>query len=52
LRGSTKVAAAYVGLQLLLAAPLMAQVPEPAERAPGGEAALVLPALDSVDVGG
>jgi K(+)-stimulated pyrophosphate-energized sodium pump len=52
LRGSMKVAAACAALLVVLAAPLMAQVPEPAERAPGGEAALVLPPLDLVDVGG
>src|ERR687895_940021 len=52
LRGSMKAAAACAALLVVLAAPLMAQVPEPAERAPGGEAALVLPPLDLVDVGG
>ena len=57
LRGSMKVAAACAALLMVLAAPLAAQVPEvagqpEAERAPGGEAALVLPALDLVDVGG
>jgi len=58
LRGSMKVAAACAALLVVLAAPLVAQQPEAAgqpeaaERAPGGEAALVLPALDSVDVGG
>jgi K(+)-stimulated pyrophosphate-energized sodium pump len=58
LRGSMKVAAACAALLMVLAAPLWAQQPEVAgqpevaERAPGGEASLVLPALDSVDVGG
>ena len=58
LRGWIKVAAACAALLMVLAAPLMAQQPEvagqpeTAERAPGGEASLVLPALDSVDVGG
>ncbi len=52
LRGWMKVAAACAALLVVLAAPAMAQQPETAERAPGGEAALVLPALDSVDVGG
>src|SRR5687767_13527596 len=51
LRGWMKVAAACAALLVVLAAPAMAQQPE-AERAPGGEASLVLPALDSVDVGG
>ena len=52
LRGWMKVIAACA-LLVVLAAPVLAQVPDPAqpERA-GGEAALVLPALDSVDVGG
>src|SRR5687767_15467766 len=58
LRGWMKAAAACAALLMVLAAPLMAQQPEvagqpeTAERAPGGEASLVLPALDSVDVGG
>ncbi len=58
LRGWIKVAAACAALLMVLAAPLMAQQPEvagqpeTAERAPGGEASLVLPALDLVDVGG
>jgi K(+)-stimulated pyrophosphate-energized sodium pump len=58
LRGWTKMAAACAALLVVLAAPLMAQQPElagqpeAAERGPGGEASLVLPALDSVDVGG
>jgi len=58
LKGSMKVAAACAALLVVLAAPLVAQQPEVAgqpeatERAPGGEAALVLPALDSVTVGG
>src|SRR5688572_1482516 len=58
LRGSMKVAAACAALLVVLAAPLLAQQPglagqpETAERAPGGEASLVLPPLDSVDVGG
>jgi K(+)-stimulated pyrophosphate-energized sodium pump len=53
-----KVAAACGALLMVLGAPLVAQQPEvagqpeTAERAPGGEASLVLPALDSVDVGG
>ena len=56
LRGSMKVAAACAALLVVMAAPLVAQQPEVAgqpevERA-GGEAALVLPALDSVPVGG
>jgi K(+)-stimulated pyrophosphate-energized sodium pump len=58
LRESMKVGAACGALLVMLAAPLMAQQPEVAgqpegaERAPGGEAALVLPPLDLVDVGG
>jgi len=52
LKGLMKVAAACVALLLVLAAPAMAQVPEPAEPGPGGEASLVLPPLDLVDVGG
>jgi K(+)-stimulated pyrophosphate-energized sodium pump len=44
--------AAIGALLMVLAAPVAAQEPEPAERGPGGEASLVLPALDSVDVGG
>jgi K(+)-stimulated pyrophosphate-energized sodium pump len=58
LRGSMKVAAACAALLMVLAAPVAAQQPEgagqpeAAERAPGGEAALVLPPLDAVDVGG
>jgi K(+)-stimulated pyrophosphate-energized sodium pump len=58
LRGWTKVAAACAALLVMLAAPLLAQQPELAaqpeavERGPGGEASLVLPALDTVDVGG
>src|SRR5688500_3900050 len=58
LRGSMKVAAACAALLVVLAAPLLAQQPglagqpETAERAPRGEASLVLPPLDSVDVGG
>ena len=58
LRGWIKVAAACAALLMVLGAPLMAQQPEvagqpeTAERAPGGEASLVLPALDLVDVGG
>ena len=53
LRGWMKVAAACAALLVVLAgAAPMAQQPETAERAPGGEASLVLPALDSVDVGG
>jgi K(+)-stimulated pyrophosphate-energized sodium pump len=58
LRGWMKVAAACAALLMVLAAALMAQQPEvagqpeTAERAPGGEASLVLPALDLVDVGG
>src|SRR5687767_3648985 len=57
LRGWMKVAAACA-LLVMMAAPLVAQQPEiagqpeVAERAPGGEASLVLPPLDSVDVGG
>jgi K(+)-stimulated pyrophosphate-energized sodium pump len=56
LRGSMKVAAACAALLVVMTAPLVAQQPdvaqpEAAERA-GGEAALVLPALDSVAVGG
>ena len=53
-----KAAAVIVLLMASLVAPLMAQQPEvlpapgQAERAPGGEAALVLPPLDLVDVGG
>ncbi|NOT25849.1 MAG: sodium-translocating pyrophosphatase [Acidobacteria bacterium] len=51
-RSWMKVAAALAALLVVLAVPVVAQEPEGAERAPGGEAALVLPALDSVDVGG
>ena len=51
-RSWMKVAAALAALLVMLAVPVVAQEPEGAERAPGGEAALVLPALDSVDVGG
>jgi K(+)-stimulated pyrophosphate-energized sodium pump len=54
-----KMAATCAALLLLLVAPLAAQQPEvlpqpgqEVERAPGGEAALVLPPLDLVDVGG
>ncbi len=53
-----KAAAVIVLLMASMVAPLVAQqpevLPEPAqaERAPGGEAALVLPPLDLVDVGG
>ena len=53
-----KAAAVLVLLMASMVAPLMAQQPEvlpapaQAERAPGGEAALVLPPLDLVDVGG
>src|SRR5688572_21176008 len=58
LRGSMKVAAACAALLVVLAAPALAQQPapaaqaQPAEQGPGGEASLVLPALDLVDVGG
>jgi K(+)-stimulated pyrophosphate-energized sodium pump len=51
-RGWMKIAAAAGALMMVLAGPVAAQQPEPAERGPGGEASLVLPALDSVDVGG
>ena len=51
-RGWLKIAAAVAALLMVLAGPVAAQQPEPAERGPGGEASLVLPALDSVDVGG
>src|SRR5687767_3862529 len=51
-RGWMKIAAAVAALLMVLAGPVAAQQPEPAERGPGGEASLVLPALDSVDVGG
>jgi K(+)-stimulated pyrophosphate-energized sodium pump len=51
-RSWMKVVAAIGALLMVLAAPVAAQEPEPAERGPGGEASLVLPALDSVDVGG
>ena len=54
-----KAAAVIVLLMASMVAPLLAQQPEvlpqeqaQAERAPGGEAALVLPPLDLVDVGG
>ena len=54
-----KAAAVIVLLMASMVAPLVAQQPEvlpqeveQAERAPGGEAALVLPPLDLVDVGG
>ena len=60
LRGFVRVTVALVALVVTLGAPglVAAQQPEIAlpevqeERAPGGEAALVLPALDLVDVGG
>ena len=51
-RGWMKIAAAVAALLMVLVGPVAAQQPEPAERGPGGEASLVLPALDSVDVGG
>jgi K(+)-stimulated pyrophosphate-energized sodium pump len=57
-RGWMRIAAACAALLMVLAAPVAAQQPDPvvpgaeAERAPGGEASLVLPPLDSVDVGG
>jgi K(+)-stimulated pyrophosphate-energized sodium pump len=53
-----KAAAACAALLVVLAAPLVAQQPgiagqpDVAEPGPGGEASLVLPALDLVDVGG
>ena len=60
LRGFKRIAVALVVLMNVLAAPAVAFAQQPevlapaaqAERAPGGEAALVLPALDLVDVGG
>jgi K(+)-stimulated pyrophosphate-energized sodium pump len=51
-RSWMKVAAALAALLVVLAVPVVAQEAGGAERAPGGEAALVLPALDSVLVGG
>ena len=51
-RARMKIAAAVAALLMVLVGPVAAQQPEPAERGPGGEASLVLPALDSVDVGG
>jgi K(+)-stimulated pyrophosphate-energized sodium pump len=50
-RGWVKIAA-VAALLMVLAGPVAAQQPEAVERGPGGEASLVLPALDSVDVGG
>jgi K(+)-stimulated pyrophosphate-energized sodium pump len=58
LKGFMRIAAACAALLVVLAAPVVAQQPEVAgqpevaERGPGGEASLVLPPLDSVDVGG
>ena len=61
LRGWVKVAVACAVLLVVVAPLALAQQPDaaapaaqaaPAERGPGGEASLVLPALDSVDVGG
>ena len=60
LRGFQRMAVALVALLLVLAMPIAAAAQQPEvlvpeaqeERAPGGEAALVLPALDQVDVGG
>ncbi|MBI2828583.1 MAG: sodium-translocating pyrophosphatase [Acidobacteria bacterium] len=56
-----RIAVACAALVVTVAPPALGQQPdlaapeaqtEPAERGPGGEASLVLPALDSVDVGG
>ena len=61
LRGWMRIAVACAALLVVVAPAAFAQQPEPAapaaqaqpaERGPGGEASLVLPALDSVDVGG
>jgi K(+)-stimulated pyrophosphate-energized sodium pump len=51
-RGWMRIAAAVAALLMVLALPVAAQQPGAAERGPGGEASLVLPALDLVDVGG
>jgi len=51
-RGWMRSAAACAALLMVLALPAAALAQEAAERGPGGEASLVLPALDSVDVGG
>ena len=47
-----RIAVACAALLVVMAPPALAQQPEPAAPGPGGEASLVLPALDSVDVGG
>ena len=61
LRAWMRIAVACAALLVVVAPTARAQQPdlaapeaqtEPAERGPGGEASLVLPALDSVDVGG
>ena len=53
LRGWMKIAAACAALLVVLAAPAAgAAAGAGRARGPGGEASLVLPALDSVDVGG
>jgi K(+)-stimulated pyrophosphate-energized sodium pump len=61
LRGWMSIAVACAALLVVTAPPALAQQPDPAapaaqaqpaEPGPGGEASLVLPALDSVDVGG
>jgi K(+)-stimulated pyrophosphate-energized sodium pump len=47
-----RIVAATLLMLVALALPVAAQEAQPAERAPGGEASLVLPALDAFDVGG